>query len=114
MRHLMIGLFLNKQKMAEISTLLGDPHIVRTYPADYAQSETEQEGEAQFEGAVDAENENEEQNSISTRLEQNQEYMDQFTDPPPGKTSSWELERQAWLVLDTGIELSRMRFSLLL
>ncbi|KAH6582181.1 hypothetical protein BASA60_002088 [Batrachochytrium salamandrivorans] len=58
--------------MAENTPSLADAHIVRTYPNDYAPSDTESEGEAQFEVEV----EDEEQNSVSTRLEQNQLYMD--------------------------------------
>jgi hypothetical protein len=73
--------------MAEI-----DSHIIRTYPKDYAQSDTESEGEAQFE--VDTEDE--EQNSISSRLQQNQQYMDQQITPPSGENSAWILEPQPW------------------
>ncbi|KAJ8331773.1 hypothetical protein QVD99_002020 [Batrachochytrium dendrobatidis] len=73
--------------MAEI-TPSADAHIIRTYPKDYAQSDTESEGEAQLE--VDTEDE--EQQSISTRLQQNQQYMDQQIMPP----SAWILEPQAW------------------
>ena len=78
--------------MAEITPWLADSHIIRTYPKDYAQSDTESEGEAQFE--VDAEDE--EQNSISARLQQNQQYMDQQITPPSGENSAWILEAQAW------------------
>ena len=58
--------------MAEITPSLA-AHIIRTYPTDYAQSDTESDGVAQFE----ADTEDEEQHSISTRLQQNQQYMDQ-------------------------------------
>ena len=78
--------------MAEITPSLADSHIIRTYSNDYAQSDTESEGEAQFE--VDSEDE--EQNSISTRLQQNQQYMDQQITPPSGENSAWILEPQAW------------------
>lgn len=77
--------------MTEVSPSL-DSHIIRTYPTDYAQSDTESEGEAQFE--VDAEDE--ETNSISTRLQQNQQYMDQLITPSSGANSAWILEPQAW------------------
>ena len=77
--------------MAEITPSLG-AHIIRTYPTDYAQSDTESEGEAQFE--VDTEDE--EQHSISTRLRQNQQYMDQQITPPSGENSAWILEPQTW------------------
>jgi hypothetical protein len=50
--------------MAEITLSLADSHIIRTYPTDYARSNAESQGEAQFE--VDTEDE--EQHSISTRL----------------------------------------------
>jgi hypothetical protein len=40
--------------------------------------------------------EDEEQNSISTRLQQNQQYMDQQITPPSGENSAWILEPQAW------------------
>ena len=78
--------------MAEIVPSLADSHIIRTYAKDYAQSDTESEGEAQFE--VDSEDE--EQNPISTRLQQNQQYMDQQITPPSGENSSWILEPQTW------------------
>ena len=78
--------------MAEITSVLAESHIIRTYPTDYAQSDTESEGEAQFE--VDTEDE--EQNSISTRLQQNQLYMDQQITPPSGENSAWKLEPQTW------------------
>ncbi|KAH6569740.1 hypothetical protein BASA62_004662 [Batrachochytrium salamandrivorans] len=41
--------------MAENTPSLADAHIVRTYPNDYAPSDTESEGEAQFEVEVDDE-----------------------------------------------------------
>ena len=78
--------------MAEITPSLADSHIIRTYPKDYAQSDTESEGEAQFE--VDTEDE--EQNSISSRLQQNQQYMDQQITPTSGENSAWIFEPQAW------------------
>ncbi|KAH6570981.1 hypothetical protein BASA60_007410 [Batrachochytrium salamandrivorans] len=58
--------------MAENTPSLADAHIVRTYPNDYAPSDTESEGEAQFEVEVDdeVEVEDEEQNSVSTRFKQ--------------------------------------------
>ncbi|KAH9265487.1 hypothetical protein BASA83_011082 [Batrachochytrium salamandrivorans] len=65
---------------------------VRTYPNDYAPSDTESEGEAQFEVEV----EDEEQNSVSTRFEQNQLYMDRQITAPSGETSAWVLEPQTW------------------
>eukprot|EP00842_Homolaphlyctis_polyrhiza_P006826 jgi/Hompol1/732/HPOL_000926-RA len=74
--------------MTEIAPSLPGAHIVRTYPKDYAASDTESEGEAHFE--VDTEDE--EQYSIATRLVQNQEYMDQQISPP----SAWVLEPQVW------------------
>ena len=78
--------------MAEIVPSLEDSHIIRTYPKDYAQSDTESEGEAQFE--VDTEDE--EQNSISTRLQQNQLYMDQKITQSSGENSAWLLAPQTW------------------
>ena len=77
--------------MAEITPSLA-AHIIRTYSTDYAQSDTESEGEAQFE----ADTEDEEQHSISTRLQQNQQYMDQQITPPSGENSAWILEPQTW------------------
>jgi len=77
--------------MAEITPFLA-AHIIRTYPTDYAQSDTESEGEAQFE----ADTEDEEQHSIFTRLQQNQLYMDQQITPPSGENSAWILEPQTW------------------
>lgn len=75
--------------MTVITASLPDAHIVRTYPRYYAASDTESEGEAQFE--VDTEDD--EQHSILTRLEQNQQYMDQQIIPPSG---AWILEPQTW------------------
>jgi hypothetical protein len=84
----------NSSAMAEIpAPSLPDAHIVRTYPKDYAASDTESEGEAHFE--VDT-IEEEEQHSISRRLQQNQEYMDQQTTPLAGENSGWMLEPQSW------------------
>ncbi|KAH9246143.1 hypothetical protein BASA81_016338 [Batrachochytrium salamandrivorans] len=78
--------------MAENTPSLADAHIVRTYPNDYAPSDTESEGEAQFEVEV----EDEEQHSVSTRLEQNQLYMDRQITTTSGETSAWVLEPQTW------------------
>ena len=75
--------------MAETAPSLSGSLIIRTYPADYAQSDTESEGEAQFE--VDTEDE--EPHNISTRLQQNQQYMDKQLS---GEYSAWVLERQTW------------------
>ena len=72
--------------------MLADSHIIRTYKVDYAQSsDTESETEAEFEAdTVD------EQQSIATRLEQNQQFMDEQITPPSGENSAWILETQAW------------------
>ena len=98
--------------MVQITPSLANSHIIRTYPTDYAQSDiesdiesdTESEGEVQFE--VDPEYD--EQHSISTRLQQNQEYMDDQITPPSGETSAWILEHQNWDKTDeTGVLLIR-------
>jgi hypothetical protein len=87
--------------MAEITPSLADSPIIRTYPTNYAQLDTESEGEAQFE--VDTEDE--EQHSISTRLNQNQQYMDQQI-TPSGRSAAWMLEPQTWKATeDTGVVL---------
>ncbi|KAK6093345.1 hypothetical protein MT418_006663 [Batrachochytrium dendrobatidis] len=78
--------------MSEIIPSLPDAHLVRTYPKDYAGTDTESEGEAQFE----LDTEDEEQYSISTRLQQNQQHMDQQITPPSGEHSTWILEPQTW------------------
>ena len=78
--------------MGDITPALPDAQIIRTYTKDYAASDTESEGEAQFE--VDTEDE--EQYSISTRLEQNQQYMDQQMTTSSGESSGWVLEPQSW------------------
>ena len=78
--------------MAETIPSLADSHIIRTYPKEYSQSDTESEGEAQF----DVDTEDEEQNSISTRLQQNQLYMDQQITPLSGENTAWILEPQIW------------------
>ena len=83
--------------MTDIATpSLPDAHIIRTYPNNYAASDTESEGEAQFE--VDTEDE--EEHAISTRLRQNQEYMDEQIAPPSGENSAWILEPQTWQTSD--------------
>ena len=82
--------------MAEIIPSLPDDHLVRTYPNDYADSDTESEGEAQFK--VDSEDDD--QYPISTRLEQNQQYLDDQISPPSGENSSWVLEPQNWKTTD--------------
>ncbi|KAI8895428.1 hypothetical protein BC833DRAFT_601340 [Globomyces pollinis-pini] len=73
--------------MVEITPSLPDGHLVRTYDQNYAGTDTESEGEAQFE--VDAEDE--EQFSTSTRLQQNQQYLDHQITPA---SSTWLLEPQ--------------------
>lgn len=78
--------------MAEITPSLPDAHLVRTYLKDYADTDTESEGEAQFE--VDSEDE--EQYSITTRLEQNKQYMDRQITPATGENCAWLLEPQTW------------------
>jgi hypothetical protein len=50
---------------------MAEAQIIRTYPTNYDQSDTESEGEVQFE----KDTEDEEQHSISTRLHQNQQYL---------------------------------------
>jgi hypothetical protein len=70
--------------------LLAESHIIRTYPNDYAQSDTE--SEAQFE----EDSEDEDQTSIATRLMENQLYMDQKITPPSEENSAWKLEPQTW------------------
>jgi hypothetical protein len=74
--------------MAEIVPSLPDAHIVRTYPKDYAASDTESEREVEFE----ADMEDEEQVSVALRLVQNQEFLDQQIASP----SAWVLEPQTW------------------
>jgi hypothetical protein len=83
--------FFQKREMAEMTHSLAESHIIRTYPNDYAQSDTESEGEARLEVVT----ENEEDHSISMRLQQNQQYMDQQITPPSGN-STWVLEPQTW------------------
>ncbi|RKP15910.1 hypothetical protein ROZALSC1DRAFT_2007, partial [Rozella allomycis CSF55] len=73
--------------MTENTSTFPDASIIRTYLKDYAPSDTESEGELQSE--VDTEDEDQ---SISTRLQQNQQYMDQQLDAP----STWILEPQTW------------------
>ena len=62
----------SQTKMAEIAPSLPNAHIVRTYPKDYAASDTESEGEVEFEPDM----EDEEQVSVAQRLVQNQEFLD--------------------------------------
>ena len=70
--------------MAAVTPSLPDAHLVRTYLRDYADTDTESEGEARFE--VDSEDA--EQYSISTRLQQNQQYMDHQITPASGENSA--------------------------
>jgi hypothetical protein len=77
--------------MADIPPSLPNARIIRVYPNDYAQSDTESEGDAQYEEVT----EGGEQQSISARLQQNQLYMDQQIAPPSGE-SSWILVPQSW------------------
>jgi hypothetical protein len=81
--------------MADTPTSLPNARIIRVYPHDYAQSDTESEAEAQYEEVTD----DEEQHSISARLQQNQLYMDQQIAPPSG-VSSWILEPQSWTITE--------------
>ncbi|KAI8894083.1 hypothetical protein BC833DRAFT_518942, partial [Globomyces pollinis-pini] len=76
--------------MAEITPTLPNRQIIRTYPNDYAPSDTESEGEVQFEAAF----EEEEEHSVHTRLLQNQQYMDEQITPLSGERTMWVLEPQ--------------------
>jgi hypothetical protein len=78
--------------MAEIIASLPDAHLVCSYLKDYADTDTESEGEAQDEVDTD----DEEESSISTRLQQNQQYMDHQITPASGEHSVWLLEPQTW------------------
>jgi hypothetical protein len=82
--------------MAEITPSLPGAHLVLTYPKDYADTVTESEGEVQFE--IDTEDE--EQYSISTRLQQNQQYVDLQITPASGEHSAWLLESQTWKTIE--------------
>ena len=82
--------------MAEITPSLPDVHLVRTYSKDYADTDTESEGGAQF--AVDREDV--EQSSISYRLQENQQFMDSQITPASGENSAWLLEPQTWKTTD--------------
>ena len=73
------------QEMSQIAPTLADSHMVRIYPGDYAPSDTESEREVQFE----ADEQDEDLVSISTRLWQNGQYMDE-------QISAWMLKRQTW------------------
>ena len=77
--------------MANITPRLPFPggQVIRYYQKDYAGTDTESEGEAPFE----TDTEDEEQYSISARLQQNQQYMDRQISPESGG-SSWILESQ--------------------
>ncbi|MFN7882021.1 MAG: hypothetical protein ACK5PF_03270, partial [bacterium] len=84
--------------MAEIPSSLPGTLIIRTYPKDYAASDTQSEGEAQFE--FEADTEEEEQYSISTRLEQNREYMDHQIASSSRGNFVWICETQSWQTTD--------------
>ena len=90
--------------MAEITPSIPDAHLVRTYPTDYADADTESEGEAQFEVDTD----DEEQYSISTRLQQNQQYVDRQITPASVEHSAWLLEPQTWQTTE-GIDVVLVR-----
>jgi hypothetical protein len=79
--------------MSEIRPSIAGSHTtVRTYPEDYAASDTESEHDAQFEN----ETEDEETHSVAARLLHNQQYMDQQITSQPGARSAWVLEPQNW------------------
>ena len=90
--------------MPEVRLSSTETRPVRIYATDYADSDNESEREAQSE--VDSENE--EQYSISTRLQQNQQYMDNQITPPSGQRSNWVLEPQSWTTSD-GIKVVLVR-----
>ena len=69
--------------------------MIRTYLDNYAASETGSEGEVQFE-VGSKEISDEDLISISARLDQNQQYMDEQLALPTGHASAWLLEPQAW------------------
>ena len=78
--------------MAEVAPSIPNAHYIRVYPDNYAASETGSEGEPHFE----MDSQDEDLISISTRLDQNQQYMDKQLALPTGHASDWLLEPQAW------------------
>jgi hypothetical protein len=73
-----------------VPTVLPDSRIIRTYTKDYAETDIESEEEAQLE-MEKGDEKDVEISSISTRLEQNQLYVDQQITPP----SSARLQKAA-------------------
>jgi hypothetical protein len=85
--------FLRNTEMAEFKSSSTDAHVIRTNPEDYARSDTGSEGKAQYE----EQSEDEAQHvSVSTRLEQNEEYMDRQVTSHLGVNFFWVLEPKAW------------------
>ena len=82
--------------MLNIAPLLPDAHLVRTYPGDYAETDTETDTETEGELHYEEDTENEELISVSTRLEQNQQFMDRQVTSLSGENSGWILEPQLW------------------
>jgi len=78
--------------MQRILPTLADASIVRTYPENYAGTDSESEEEAQFEGDA----EDTVHCPILTRLHQNRQYMDNQITPVNGQPSAWVLEPQNW------------------
>jgi hypothetical protein len=80
-------------EMGEIRPSIAGLHTtVRTYPEDYAASDTESEHDPHFEN----ETEDEETISVPARLLQNQQYMHQQITSHKGEPSAWVLEPQNW------------------
>jgi hypothetical protein len=91
--------------MSEIRPSIAGSHTtVRTYPGDYAASDTESEHDAQLEN----ETEDEETHSVAARLFQNQQYMDQQITSQQGERSAWVLEPQS-LKADNGLDVILIR-----
>ncbi len=90
--------------MSEVRPSIAGSRTIRTYPEDYAASDSESEHAAQFENEI----EDEETHSVAARLLQNQQYMDQQITSQPGDHSVWVLEPQHWKA-DDGLDVILVR-----
>ena len=82
--------------MSEIKPITPDLKVIRTYDDTYyAETDSEVEQETHFENDLEEENQ-----SISTRLRQNQDYFDTQLEQQTGTNSAWTVSRQPWKTAD--------------
>ena len=82
--------------MSEIRPSIPGSLTVRTYPEDYGPSDTDTGIETEPESILEGEADDDETQSIETRLLQNQQYIDDQLALPPSHKSHWFVEPQSW------------------